>query len=32
MYADRVAIAPGFGEYPRMTSRQIPVMAVERIG
>ena len=32
MYADHVAVAPGFGEYPRMTSRQIPVMILERIG
>jgi len=32
MYAERVAFAPGFGEYPRMTSRQIPVMVLERIG
>ena len=30
MYAERVAIAPGYGEYPRMTSRQIPVMILER--
>ena len=30
MYAERVAIAPGFGEYPKMTSRQIPVMILER--
>jgi len=32
MYAERVVFAPGFGEYPRMTSRQIPVMVLERIG
>ena len=32
MFADRVAIAPGFGEYQRQTSRQIPVMILERIG
>jgi len=32
MFADRVAIAPGFGEYQRKTSRQIPVMILERIG
>ena len=32
MFADRVAIAPGFGEYERMTSRKIPVMILERIG
>lgn len=31
MYADHVAIAPGFAEYPRMTSRKIPVMILERI-
>jgi F420H(2)-dependent quinone reductase len=30
IYADRVAIAPGFGEYERQTSRQIPVMILER--
>jgi deazaflavin-dependent oxidoreductase (nitroreductase family) len=30
LYAERVAIAPGFGEYTRMTSRQIPVMILER--
>ena len=32
MFADRVAIAPGFGEYQRNTSRQIPVMILERTG
>ena len=32
LYAERVAIAPGYGEYTRMTSRQIPVMILERIG
>jgi len=32
LFAERVAIAPGFGEYQRMTSRQIPVMILERIG
>ena len=32
MFADRVAIAPGFGEYQRNTSRQSPVMILERIG
>jgi deazaflavin-dependent oxidoreductase (nitroreductase family) len=32
MYADRVAIAPGFGEYQRKTSRLIPVMILERTG
>src|SRR2546430_14130759 len=31
-YAERVAIAPGFGEYERQTSRKIPVMILERIG
>jgi len=31
MFADRVALAPGFGEYQRQTSRQIPVMILERI-
>ena len=30
MYAERVAFAPGFGEYERMTSRKIPVMILER--
>jgi deazaflavin-dependent oxidoreductase (nitroreductase family) len=30
MYAERVAIAPGFGEYERQTSRRIPVMILER--
>jgi len=32
IWADRVAIAPGFGEYQRQTSRQIPVMLLERVG
>jgi deazaflavin-dependent oxidoreductase (nitroreductase family) len=32
LYAERVAIAPGFGEYERMTSRKIPVMILERTG
>jgi len=32
MYAERVAIAPGFGEYERQTSRKIPVMILERVG
>ncbi len=32
LYAERVAIAPGFGEYERQTSRKIPVMILERIG
>ena len=31
MYAERVAFAPGFGEYERMTSRKIPVMVLERM-
>ena len=30
LYAERVAIAPGFGAYQRQTSRQIPVMILER--
>ena len=30
LYAERVAIAPGFGEYQRNTSRKIPVMILER--
>src|SRR6266851_2013473 len=30
IYADRVAVAPGFGEYTRMTSRKIPVLILER--
>jgi deazaflavin-dependent oxidoreductase (nitroreductase family) len=30
IYADRVAVAPGFGEYERQTSRKIPVMILER--
>ena len=32
IYADRVAIAPGFGEYQKQTSRRIPVMVLEPIG
>jgi deazaflavin-dependent oxidoreductase (nitroreductase family) len=32
IYAERVAIAPGFGEYERQTSRKIPVMILERSG
>ena len=32
LYAERVAIAPGFGAYQRQTSRQIPVMILERTG
>lgn len=30
IYADRVAIAPGFADYERRTSRRIPVMVLER--
>ena len=30
LFADRVAIAPGFGEYQRKTSRRIPIMILER--
>jgi hypothetical protein len=30
IYADRLAVAPGFGKYTRMTSRTIPVMILER--
>ena len=30
LFAERVAIAPGFGEYQRNTSRKIPVMILER--
>src|ERR1700724_1245873 len=32
LYAERVVIAPGFGAYQRQTSRQIPVMILERTG
>lgn len=32
IFAERVAIAPGFGEYQRKTARQIPVMILERMG
>ena len=32
IWADRVAIAPGFRDYQRKTSRRIPVMILERIG
>lgn len=32
IWADRVAIAPGFRDYQRRTSRRIPVMILERIG
>ncbi|HEV2218184.1 MAG TPA: nitroreductase family deazaflavin-dependent oxidoreductase [Candidatus Dormibacteraeota bacterium] len=31
IYAERVAIAPGFGDYERKTSRKIPVIVLERI-
>jgi deazaflavin-dependent oxidoreductase (nitroreductase family) len=31
IWADRVAIAPGFGDYQRNTSRRIPVMILEQI-
>jgi len=31
IWADRVAIAPGFQEYQRNTSRRIPVIVLERI-
>lgn len=30
IFADRVAIAPGFADYQRRTSRRIPVMVLER--
>jgi deazaflavin-dependent oxidoreductase (nitroreductase family) len=30
IYAERVAIAPGFGEYERKTTRLIPVMILDR--
>jgi hypothetical protein len=32
MYADGVATAPGFGKWPRMSSRHIPVTVLELIG
>jgi deazaflavin-dependent oxidoreductase (nitroreductase family) len=32
LFADRVAIAPGFADYQQKTSRRIPVMILERIG
>ncbi len=32
MWAERIAIAPGFLDYQRKTSRQIPVMILERTG
>lgn len=31
LWADRVAIAPGFEEYKRKAWRRIPVMILERI-
>lgn len=31
LYARQVSIAPGFGEYQQKTTRQIPVIALERI-
>ena len=31
IWAERVAIAPGFGDYQEKTPRQIPVMILERI-
>src|SRR5438105_15297067 len=30
VYAERVAIAPGFGEYERRTSRAVAVISLER--
>ena len=32
IWSDRVAMAPGFGEYQKQTSRRIPVMLLEPIG
>jgi hypothetical protein len=32
MYADGVATAPAFGEWPRMSSRHIPVAVLGLIG
>ena len=32
IWADRVAMAPGFGEYQKRTSRRIPVMVLELVG
>lgn len=32
IWSDRVAMAPGFGEYQKQTSRRIPVMVLEPIG
>jgi deazaflavin-dependent oxidoreductase (nitroreductase family) len=31
IWADRIAIAPGFADYQRKTSRRIPVMILERV-
>ncbi|GER89470.1 hypothetical protein KDW_36320 [Dictyobacter vulcani] len=31
LYARQVSIAPGFGEYQQKTTRQIPVIVLERI-
>lgn len=31
LWAEQVARAPGFGEYERMTTRTIPVVALERV-
>ena len=31
IYAERVAIAPGFGDYEKKTTRKIPVIILERI-
>ncbi len=32
IWADRVGMAPGFGEYQKRTSRRIPVMVLELVG
>jgi deazaflavin-dependent oxidoreductase (nitroreductase family) len=32
LYAQHVALMPGFGEYEQKTTRQIPVIILERIG
>lgn len=32
IWADRIAIAPGFLDYQRKTSRLIPIMILERVG
>ncbi|MGH7862617.1 MAG: nitroreductase family deazaflavin-dependent oxidoreductase [Candidatus Dormibacteraceae bacterium] len=32
IWADRVAMAPGFGEYQKKTPRRIPVMVLESVG